>query len=111
MAALQVVEKPLPSVPCEVGVVPHWLAIEGVQPRISENEPIERPRAKRPRVESTTQKNSRRKLESGKFMLFQVQNSWPSCCCGNGEKVSLFLFSCSTSSSLLSPISAAASED
>ena len=43
----QVIDAPLPKVPIEVGVVPHWLAVDGVQPAIPENAPLERPRAKR----------------------------------------------------------------
>jgi hypothetical protein len=46
-----VLQAPLPEVPVEVGVVLHWLAVDGRQPAIPENEPLERPRAKRQRVE------------------------------------------------------------
>ena len=35
----------------EVGVVLHWLAVDGRQPAIPENAPLERPRAKRQRVD------------------------------------------------------------
>lgn len=50
-AALQAIEQPMPKVPAEVGVVPHWLAIEGVQPAIPENAAIQPRRPKRPRPE------------------------------------------------------------
>lgn len=35
------IEAPLPKTPLDTGVITHWLAIEGVQPAISENAPIE----------------------------------------------------------------------
>jgi hypothetical protein len=35
----------------EVGVVPHWLAVNGVQPAIPENAALEPPRPKRRRAE------------------------------------------------------------
>lgn len=37
----EVFEAPLPKAPLDTGVVAHWLAIEGVQPAISENAPLE----------------------------------------------------------------------
>ncbi len=46
----QVVGAPLPRCPFEVGVVPHWLAVDGVQPAIPENAPLDRPRSKRARA-------------------------------------------------------------
>ncbi|KAK9137602.1 hypothetical protein Sjap_008196 [Stephania japonica] len=36
-----VIEAPLPKAPLEPGVIAHWLAIEGVQPAIPENAPVE----------------------------------------------------------------------
>ncbi|KAK9084716.1 hypothetical protein Sjap_025127 [Stephania japonica] len=36
-----VIEAPLPKAPLEPAVVAHWLAIEGVQPAIPENAPVE----------------------------------------------------------------------
>ena len=39
--AFQVMEAPLPKVPIDTTVVAHWLAIEGVQPAIPENAPLE----------------------------------------------------------------------
>ncbi|XP_043713091.1 transcription initiation factor TFIID subunit 6-like [Telopea speciosissima] len=36
-----VIEAPLPKAPLDTGVVTHWLAIEGVQPAIPENAPVE----------------------------------------------------------------------
>ena len=48
--AAQVVSNSLPAAPVETGVIPHWLAVDGRQPAIPENAPLERPRApKRPR--------------------------------------------------------------
>ena len=35
------IEAPLPKNPLDTAVVAHWLAIEGVQPAIPENVPIE----------------------------------------------------------------------
>lgn len=52
MCSPQIVEEPLPKVPVEVGLVPHWLAINGVQPRIAEHAPIDKQRIKRRRVEA-----------------------------------------------------------
>lgn len=37
----EVVEAPLPKAPLDTSVVAHWLAVEGVQPAIPENAPIE----------------------------------------------------------------------
>lgn len=37
----EVVEAPLPKAPLDASVVAHWLAVEGVQPAIPENAPIE----------------------------------------------------------------------
>ena len=37
----QVIESPLPKAPLDVSVSAHWLAIEGVQPAIPENAPVE----------------------------------------------------------------------
>ncbi len=44
-------DQPLPKVPVEVGVIPHWLAIEGVQPGIPENAAIQPRKAKRPKLD------------------------------------------------------------
>ncbi|KAL6010270.1 hypothetical protein ACLOJK_000701 [Asimina triloba] len=38
-----VVEAPLPKAPLDTAVMAHWLAIEGVQPAIPENAPVEAP--------------------------------------------------------------------
>lgn len=51
-----VIEAPLPKAPLDATVVSHWLAIEGVQPAIPENAPID--------VISAPQEN--KKLEHGK---------------------------------------------
>uniref|UniRef100_A0ACD5XE37 Uncharacterized protein n=1 Tax=Avena sativa TaxID=4498 RepID=A0ACD5XE37_AVESA len=37
----EIIEAPLPEAPLDTGVVAHWLAIEGVQPAIPENPPID----------------------------------------------------------------------
>ncbi|PRQ44923.1 putative TAF6 HEAT repeat domain-containing protein [Rosa chinensis] len=41
MDSKDVIEAPLPKAPLDTGLVCHWLAIEGVQPAIPENAPIE----------------------------------------------------------------------
>lgn len=46
-SARQVIGKSLPRPPIEVGLLPHWLAVDGVQPTIPENAPWERPRARK----------------------------------------------------------------
>ena len=61
----QIIEGGLPKFPVEVGVVPHWLAIEGVQPNIPENAPVERQKLKRPRAEVAHHKVARKKQEAG----------------------------------------------
>lgn len=38
---LQIVDAPLPKAPLDTSVVAHWLAVEGVQPAIPENAPVE----------------------------------------------------------------------
>lgn len=38
---MQLIEAPLPKTPLDTGVIAHWLAIEGVQPAIPENSPVE----------------------------------------------------------------------
>lgn len=49
------VGKSLPRAPLEVGLLPHWLVVDGVQPAIPENAPLERPRPrKRLRSSSAT---------------------------------------------------------
>ena len=50
-AMLQAIDQPLPKVPADVGVIPHWLAIDGVQPAIPENAAIQPRAAKRPRLD------------------------------------------------------------
>ena len=44
----QVVEAPLPQCPVDIGVMMHWLVVNGVQPSIPENAPLE-PRKKKQR--------------------------------------------------------------
>ena len=46
----------MPRVPTEVAVIPHWLAIEGVQPAIPENAAIQPRRAKRPKIDMAAAK-------------------------------------------------------
>jgi len=41
------VDAPLARPPVEVGVMPHWLFINGVQPAVPENAPLEKPGARR----------------------------------------------------------------
>ena len=48
---MQAVDQPLPKVPVEVGVIPHWLAIEGMQPAIPENAAIQPRKAKQPKLD------------------------------------------------------------
>ena len=48
--SLQVIDRPLPKCPVEVGVLAHWLAIEGVQPAIPENAPLHPRKPKRQRT-------------------------------------------------------------
>ena len=50
-------------------MVPHWLAIEGVQPNIPENAPVERQKLKRPRAEVAHHKVARKKQETGTLAL------------------------------------------
>lgn len=38
---MQLIEAPLSKTPLDTAVISHWLAIEGVQPAIPENAPIE----------------------------------------------------------------------
>jgi hypothetical protein len=48
----QLIEKPLPKLPREAGVAVHWLAIDGVQPDLPENTPLDQPPAKRQKLSS-----------------------------------------------------------
>ena len=51
--------------PADVGVIPHWLAIDGVQPAIPENAAIQPRRAKRPRLEGFAAAAAKPKSVSG----------------------------------------------
>ena len=51
LAMLQAIDQPLPKVPADVGIVLHWIAIDGVQPAIPENAAIQPRAAKRPRLD------------------------------------------------------------
>lgn len=42
-----ILDSKLPPPPVDIGVLPHWLAINGKQPAIPENIPVDRPRVKR----------------------------------------------------------------
>ncbi|KAK9812628.1 hypothetical protein WJX72_000897 [[Myrmecia] bisecta] len=59
----QLLQPPLPRRPVEVGMVPHWLAVDGVQPAIPENAPLERPKAKRQRLEPARQVKQRQQQQ------------------------------------------------
>eukprot|EP00240_Pyramimonas_obovata_P005207 CAMPEP_0118942302 /NCGR_PEP_ID=MMETSP1169-20130426/35919_1 /TAXON_ID=36882 /ORGANISM="Pyramimonas obovata, Strain CCMP722" /LENGTH=428 /DNA_ID=CAMNT_0006887303 /DNA_START=376 /DNA_END=1658 /DNA_ORIENTATION=+ len=50
----EIITAPFPKCPVDVTVVPHWLAVEGVQPAIPENPPppVEKPSLKRTREEA-----------------------------------------------------------
>lgn len=62
---VQAVDQPLPKVPVEVGVIPHWLAIEGVQPAIPENAAIQPRRVKRPKLDMTAAAAAKSKAAAG----------------------------------------------
>lgn len=49
----QVVGKSLPRPPVEVGLLPHWLLVDGVQPAIPENAALDRSRPRK-RARATT---------------------------------------------------------
>lgn len=51
---VQLIETPLPKLPREAGVAIHWLAINGVQPELPENTPVEQPPAKRQKKAAAT---------------------------------------------------------
>lgn len=38
---MQVIAAPLPKAPLDISISSHWLAIEGVQPAMPENAPVE----------------------------------------------------------------------
>lgn len=48
---LQLISQPLPKVPRDVGITAHWLFINGQQPAVTENGPVEQPSAKRQKLE------------------------------------------------------------
>eukprot|EP00775_Hariotina_reticulata_P010004 gene10004-10158_t len=49
----QLIEAPLPKLPREVGVAAHWLCVNGQQPDLPENTPVEAPPAKKQRLGQT----------------------------------------------------------
>ena len=57
----------------QVGIIPHWLSIDGTQPRIPENEFVERPKVKRPRATQTATRNVRARNNAGKPLLYQAR--------------------------------------
>ncbi|KAF8068263.1 TAF6 [Scenedesmus sp. PABB004] len=50
MSYHELIEAPLPRLPREPGVTAHWLAVNGVQPDLPENTPLEAPPTKRSRL-------------------------------------------------------------
>ncbi|WIA11018.1 hypothetical protein OEZ85_011172 [Tetradesmus obliquus] len=48
----ELIEAPLPKLPREAGVAVHWLAVNGVQPDLPENTPLEQPPPKRQKIGS-----------------------------------------------------------
>lgn len=48
---MQIITTALPKPPSSTTVMPHWLFIQGVQPRTDENTPVDRPVAKRARLQ------------------------------------------------------------
>uniref|UniRef100_A0A383WAR0 TATA box binding protein associated factor (TAF) histone-like fold domain-containing protein n=1 Tax=Tetradesmus obliquus TaxID=3088 RepID=A0A383WAR0_TETOB len=48
----ELIEAPLPKLPREAGVAVHWLAVNGVQPDLPENTPLEQPAPKRQKLGS-----------------------------------------------------------
>lgn len=58
-------DQPLPKVPVDVGVIPHWLAIDGMQPAIPENEAIQPRKIKRPRADAPTPATAKAKSPPG----------------------------------------------
>lgn len=63
--SMQAVDQALPKVPVDVGLIPHWLAIDGVQPSTAENAPIQPRKAKRPRAEAHAPAVARAKASPG----------------------------------------------
>ncbi|GAX80021.1 hypothetical protein CEUSTIGMA_g7460.t1 [Chlamydomonas eustigma] len=49
----KLLEQPLPRPPVEVGLMPHWLFINGIQPIIPENAPLEKPVSRQPKRPAT----------------------------------------------------------
>ena len=71
----QAVDQPLPKVPVEVGVIPHWLAIDGLQPAIPENEAIQPRRIRRPRADAPPAATAKAKPPVGTAGNALVSNS------------------------------------
>jgi len=66
---VQMIEAPLPKVPIEVGVVPHWLAVAGAQPNTPHHPPADKQRVKRKRAEASQPVNTKTRREPGKFFI------------------------------------------
>ena len=62
---VQMIEAPLPKVPVEVGVVPHWLAIDGAQPNVPQHPPADKQRVKRKRAEASQPVSTKQRRETG----------------------------------------------
>ena len=74
-AAGQGVAQPPGKCPVEVGVFPHWLAIDGQQPAIPENAPVERRRPAAKRIKSAAAKGS----PAGAALMLPPAHTCPSC--------------------------------
>ncbi|KAI8476880.1 MAG: TATA box binding protein associated factor-domain-containing protein [Monoraphidium minutum] len=62
----QLIDAPLPKVPRDVGISAHWLAVNGRQPAVPENAPLEQPPPKRPRLDATALQNAAAGGDGGK---------------------------------------------
>jgi len=63
------IEAPLPKVPVEVGVVPHWLAVEGAHPNTPHHPLANKQRIKRKRVEASQPVNTKSRRDPGKSVV------------------------------------------
>ena len=72
-------DQPLPKVPVEVGVIPHWLAINGLQPAIPENEAIQPRRIRRPKADAPPAAAAQAKPHAGTAGNLIGSNSTAGC--------------------------------